>query len=206
MKLTISDDGPGMDEFTVARIFDPFFTTRRQEGGTGLGLTMVHGTVAQMKGTVRVISRPGQGSRFEIYLPCCPEVANNHVEKPKVSRAKLDGSETILFVDDESAIRDIAVEALTQLGYHVLPAEDGVRALEIFDAEQIDVVITDQTMPNMLGLQLAKKLRERSAEIPIILMSGADLPASDKIDYFMDKPFALEKLAQAVRGVLAETA
>ena len=108
MKIVVSDNGPGMDDFTLARIFDPFFTTRRREEGTGLGLAVVHGIVTQLKGFIEVTSEPGQGSSFTIYLPCCEEDAVDRPGKVELAVAAVSGTETVLFVDDEAAVRAIA--------------------------------------------------------------------------------------------------
>ncbi len=208
VKLVVSDTGPGMDELTMSRVFDPFYTTRRQSGGTGLGLAIVHGIVTQMQGSVQVFSEPGQGSRFEIYLPCCegqaPEDVDDASERPTY-RAR--GSETVLFVDDEPDLRAIAEEALTNLGYRVFTAEDGDAALVLFDAigSDVDVVITDQTMPNMLGRELASELKQRRPELPVILMSGADWRSGDTTNGFLEKPFTLDKLAQSIRTALSDS-
>ena len=208
VKLVISDTGPGMDEVTMARIFDPFYTTRRQSGGTGLGLAIVHGIVTQMQGWVQVSSEPGKGSRFEIYLPCCDEgLVPDAADDASQPSYRAQGTETVLFVDDEPDLRAIAEEALTNLGYRVFTAEDGDVALVLFDAigSDVDVVITDQTMPNMLGRELASELRKRRPELPILLMSGADWRADDTTDGFLEKPFTLDSLAQTIRAALADS-
>jgi PAS domain S-box-containing protein len=205
VKLVISDTGPGMDEQTQSRIFDPFYTTRRQSGGTGLGLAIVHGIVTQLQGWVQVFSKPGEGSRFEIYLPCCDGLASEEAGESSEPGRRARGTETILFVDDEPDLRAIAEEALTNLGYRVFTAEDGDAALILFDAigNDVDVVITDQTMPNMLGRELAIELKKRRSGLPVILMSGADWRASDDTDGFLEKPFTLDTLAQTIRSVLS---
>ena len=156
---------------------------------------------------MRVRSKLGEGSHFEIYLPCCLEIPLDPLDEEQTPLNSLVGNETVLFVDDEPALRSIAEEALTSLGYRVFTAEDGAAALELYESigNSVDIVITDQTMPNMLGRQLAQHLRKRKKDLPIILMSGADWPPSDVVDYFMEKPFTIETLAKAVRSVLAES-
>ncbi len=205
VKLVVADNGPGMDEVTLSRAFDPFYTTRRQTGGTGLGLAIVHGIVTQMHGWVQVFSELGKGSRFEIYLPCCEERKSDDADDSEGPAFRAQGSETVLFVDDEPDLRAIAEEALTNLGYRVFTAEDGDAALVLFDAigRDLDVVITDQTMPNMLGRELADELKKRRPDLPVILMSGADWRAGDATDGFLEKPFSLDKLAQTIRSALA---
>ena len=205
VKIVVSDNGPGMDDFTLARIFDPFFTTRRREEGTGLGLAVVHGIVTQLKGFIEVTSEPGQGSSFTIYLPCCEEDAVDRPGKVELAVAAVSGTETVLFVDDEPAVRAIAEEALTKLGYRVFTAADGPSALELFEqiGERLDLVITDETMPVMPGHQLIRVLSERRPTLPVILMSGGGRPPDVQVQHFMDKPFTLNALARAVRNVLS---
>ena len=205
VKIVVTDDGPGMDDFTLARIFDPFFTTRRREEGTGLGLAVVHGIVTQLKGFVEVSSEPGRGSAFTIYLPCCDEVAVERAGEPETTEVALPGSETVLFVDDEPAVRAIAEEALTKLGYRVFTAADGASALDLIEqiGKRLDLLITDETMPGMPGHQLIRALRERRPALPVILMSGAGRPPDVQVEFFMDKPFTLNTLARAVRSVLS---
>ncbi|MGE0622070.1 MAG: two-component regulator propeller domain-containing protein [Pseudomonadales bacterium] len=207
VRLVVSDTGPGMDDATLARIFDPFYTTRRQAGGTGLGLAIVHGIVTQLQGSVEVFSEPGKGSRFEVILPCCDSLPANLPEESPAAAFKAEGSETVLFVDDEPSLRAIAEEALTRLGYRVFTANDGEQALALFDriGGDVDVVITDQTMPKMLGRDLAAELQKRRSDLPIVIMSGADRRADDVADRFLEKPFSLDSLARSVRTALEES-
>lgn len=208
VKLVVSDTGSGMDDPTLARAFDPFYTTRRQSGGTGLGLAIVHGIVTQLQGSVEVFSEPGKGSRFEIVLPCCDPLPADRSEESAAPAFNAEGSETVLFVDDEPSLRAIAEEALTRLGYRVFTANDGEQALALFEkiGGSVDVVITDQTMPKMLGRDLAAELQKRRSDLPIILMSGADRRAGDPADRFLEKPFTLDALSRSVRSVLEESA
>jgi len=207
VKLIITDNGPGMDDFTLRRIFDPFFTTRRRDEGTGLGLSVVHGIITQLKGTIEVSSQLGHGSRFEITLPCCAESVKPSRDSKKPESASLAGHETVLFVDDEAAVAAIAEEALTKLGYIVIITSDAVEALRVYAerSDQIDLVVTDQTMPNMTGRELAHQLREISPDLPIILMSGAGHIDDDAISLFLGKPFSLNELPAAIRQVMRRT-
>jgi len=202
VRLSVIDNGPGMDDFTLSRIFDPFFTTRTRDEGTGLGLAVVHGIVTQLHGTVRVYSEPGEGARFDVFLPCSGEAIPAPIEPAGSSDEGVVGSGTVLFVDDEPAVRAIGEEALTRMGYRVLTAGDGAAALEIFEtaADEIDVVVTDQTMPAMLGHKLAERLKARR-DVPVVLMSGAGRPVTDAVDVFVEKPFSLAALGRAVRSV-----
>jgi len=207
VRLVVSDTGPGMDDATLARIFDPFYTTRRQAGGTGLGLAIVHGIVTQLQGSVEVFSEPGKGTRFEVILPCCDPIPTSPPEELPAAAFKAGGSETVLFVDDEPSLRAIAEEALTRLGYRVFTANDGEQALALFEriGSDVDVVITDQTMPKMLGRDLAAELQKRRSDLPIVIMSGADRRADDVADRFLEKPFSLDSLARSVRTALEES-
>ncbi|MDH3640632.1 MAG: ATP-binding protein [Gammaproteobacteria bacterium] len=206
VKLTMTDTGVGMDDYTLGRIFDPFFTTREREEGTGLGLAVVHGVVAQLQGSVHVTSEQGRGSRFEIMLPCCDEQPAKTGAQPVVSVPSVrTGNETILFIDDEPSVVAIAEEALTNLGYRILTARDGAAGLAAFEAHQheIDLVISDQTMPKILGHQLAERLQEVRPGVPFILMSGADIPDSPHVSHYLSKPFTLSELASTV-GLLID--
>jgi PAS domain S-box-containing protein len=207
VRLTVSDTGPGMDDYTLDRIFDPFFTTRTRDEGTGLGLAVVHGIVTQLHGSVQVFSAPDEGTRFDVYLPRCTDLPADSPQDPARDRAALRGQETILFVDDEPSVRAIGEESLGLLGYRVLTAADGEQALAKLreHTDEIDVVVTDQTMPNLLGHQLAEAIKLERADLPVVLMSGAGRPVTDAVDCFVDKPFTLPALAQAVRSVLPET-
>ncbi|MEM8768836.1 MAG: two-component regulator propeller domain-containing protein [Pseudomonadota bacterium] len=203
VRLVVADTGPGMDHATLSRVFDPFYTTRRQTGGTGLGLAIVHGIVTQLQGAISAQSEPGQGSRFEVHLPCCEAEADPEtVEAEPALLAR--GMETVLFVDDESDLRAIAEEALTNLGYRVFTASDGDEALALFHriGHDLDLVITDQTMPKMLGSELFVELKRRRSELPVVLMSGADFRVGENADGFLEKPFSLDSLAKAVRSAL----
>jgi PAS domain S-box-containing protein len=204
VQMTIADDGPGMDDFTLSRVFDPFFTTRRRDEGTGLGLAVVHGIVTQLQGAIEVTSSPAAGSRFDIYLPCSAEPAIEPELETGGHTGVLTGSESVLIVDDEPSVREIVDEALTRLGYHVLTAESGEQALELLDRLDyaVDLVVTDQTLPGMPGHQLAQRIRGRRADLPILLTSGSGHPDSAAIDLYIDKPFTPSTLIQAMRSVL----
>lgn len=207
VRLTVSDTGVGMDEQTRDRIFEPFFTTK--QGGTGLGLSMVYGIVQQHDGFIDVISEPGRGSSFLVYLP----VMRGEVE-PKtqpVSSSNLPvGTETILLVEDEPIVREVSRLLLTQLGYRVLVASDGAQALALSDAETgpIDLLITDIVMPGMDGRELAATLTRRRPSLRVLFTSGYTEDVivrrgvlEQGVD-FLAKPFARELLAARVREIL----
>jgi two-component system, cell cycle sensor histidine kinase and response regulator CckA len=204
--LTVSDTGVGMDAETQARIFEPFFTTKEMGKGTGLGLATVYGVVKQSGGFIWVYSELGHGTTFKIYLPHTSEAPAEDRPAPSGS---LRGTETVLLVEDEEALRDFTATALTQNGYTVLTAERPDRAIEIARQHQgpIDLVLTDVIMPGMNGRALAESLAAIRAEIRLVYMSGytgfthPELVDSDVI--LLAKPFTREALLRKVREGLA---
>jgi len=202
-RLTISDTGSGIDSKVLERIFDPFFTTKGIGEGTGLGLSVVHGIVKSCRGDIAVTSQIDHGTEFEIYLPCSTERAVRSIlESPKVAG----GGENVLVVDDEEMVANVTAAILRRYGYQVTTQEDSESALKLFrDApEQFDLVITDQTMPRMTGLELAGALREIDPDLPIVIASGLEPDGLDKvgIDGFVQKPFQASELAEEVRRAL----
>jgi CheY-like chemotaxis protein len=158
LRLAVSDTGHGMDRAVVERIFDPYFTTKGPGEGTGLGLSVVHGIVRSHDGYITVYSELGEGTTFHIYLPRIevkPKVPETISTEPAPK-----GKEHILFVDDDEQIVNVVQQILERLGYHVAARTSSVEALEAFQAqpEKFDLVITDMTMPNMIGTELAKRL------------------------------------------------
>ncbi|SHJ84696.1 PAS domain S-box-containing protein [Malonomonas rubra DSM 5091] len=207
--LSVSDTGSGMDSETMERIFDPYFTTKTGEQGTGLGLAVVHGIVRELRGFIRVNSAPGQGTRFDIYLP----KADIQVETTDHDNEEIylpTGTEKILVVDDEEAITEITVETLKELGYQVTGMQDSSRALEELrqHPDRYALLISDQTMPEITGKELAAELRQLNPSIPVLLCTGysADLqeqgPLPENIKKVMAKPLPLPELATTVREVL----
>lgn len=200
--LEIADTGHGMDEYTRSRVFEPFFTTRSAGQGSGLGLSVVHGVVNQLGGTIQLESEPGQGTHFRILLPCrdepLPEAA------PQTRSVAQTRTATLLFVDDEAELTQVAKLSLEDLGYRVLIAHSGEQALEIIsrDPPAIDVLITDQTMPGMRGEDLAKAARKIVPGLPILLISGADTSASPYVSDFIGKPYRKSELAQRIATLL----
>lgn len=208
----VRDTGPGMPPEVVARIFEPFFTTKDVGEGTGMGLAIVHGIVTSTNGAMTVQSTPGEGTTFAMYLPQhadapVPETRDH----PGVPMSQ--GSECILFVDDEDILVRVGQAMLTRLGYDVVAYANSVEALEAFRAEpqRFDLVITDQTMPAMTGEALARELRSIRADIPIILCTGfshvmnAEKARAVGIDAFCMKPFAVRDLAVTIQHVLQLT-
>jgi len=207
--LAVSDDGAGMDEATRLRIFEPFFTTKPAGQGTGLGLSMVEGIVAQSGGHIEVFSEPARGSTFKIYLPAVKEAPTS--EEKQADLPAMGGSETVLVVEDLAEVRDYAVAALKAYGYTVFQAGSASEALAICQGEQgrIHLVVTDVAMPDLDGRELAKRLLELSPGIKVLFMSGYTndvIPLDGALDEeinFIEKPFAPEELARKVRTVLA---
>jgi CheY-like chemotaxis protein/anti-sigma regulatory factor (Ser/Thr protein kinase) len=205
----VRDTGPGMPPEVVARIFEPFFTTKGVGEGTGMGLAIVHGIVTGSNGAMTVQSTPGEGTTFTIYLPQHADVPVPETrDHPGVPMSQ--GSECILFVDDEDILVRVGQAMLTHLGYDVVAYTNSVEALEAFRAEpqRFDLVITDQTMPSVTGEALARELRSIRADIPIILCTGfshvmnAEKARAMGIDAFCMKPFAVRDLAVTIQHVL----
>ncbi|HEX8843744.1 MAG TPA: PAS domain S-box protein [Pyrinomonadaceae bacterium] len=207
--LSISDTGCGMDAETQERIFEPFFTTKELGKGTGLGLSTVYGIVKQSGGNIWVYSEVGKGTTFKVYLPRFDEAPEHHDERLPVEKS-LAGTETILLVEDEEMVRDIASQALEQSGYRVLVASDTLHALELCreHAERIDLMLTDVVMPQMSGRVLAERVAPLRPEMRVLYMSGY---TDDHIVHhgvleegmnFIEKPFTADQLARKVREVL----
>ena len=173
VQLVVTDTGHGMDAATKSRIFEPFFTTKESGKGTGLGLATVYGVVRQSGGFIWVETSPGNGARFEIYLPRAVE-KEEAVSYERVPARSRHGSETILVVEDEDEVRSLASEFLRSAGYSVLTAKDGVEALEVSDrlGGSIQLLLTDVVMPKMRGTELAQKLKACFPSLRIVYMSG----------------------------------
>jgi CheY-like chemotaxis protein len=209
LKLQVKDTGYGIPAEVLPRVFDPYFTTKEVGEGTGLGLAVVHGITKSYKGGITVSSEPGKGTTFEIYIP--------RVETPRVPITSdqkeplpLGGHERILFVDDESAIAEIARSILKHLGYEVEVRTSSIEAREKFRAnpDRFDLVITDMTMPNMTGDRLAQEILSIHPGMPIILCTGfSELITEEKakalgIQEFIMKPLVMKDLAVVIRRAL----
>jgi signal transduction histidine kinase/ActR/RegA family two-component response regulator len=173
VQLVVTDTGHGMDAATMSRIFEPFFTTKESGKGTGLGLATVYGVVRQSGGFIWVESSPGNGARFEIYLPRVSEKEET-VSHERASGRSRGGSETVLVVEDEDEVRALASDFLSSAGYSVLTAKDGVEALEISErfAGAIQLLLTDVVMPKMRGTELAQEMKARFPRLRVVYMSG----------------------------------
>ena len=206
--VTITDTGAGMDRETRERIFEPFFTTKEAGRGTGLGLAVVFGIVKQSNGHIEVQSRPGYGTRFRIYLPTTDSHATN--EPALVETREKPGSETILVVEDQVAVRQLVCAALEEHGYKVISAGSPKQALAILDdaGTSIDLLLTDLVMPEISGHLLAAQAAIRRPGMRILYISGyseeivaSSDAAAERIDC-LEKPFTSDQVAAAVRRVL----
>ncbi len=207
LQMSVRDTGHGMGSNVIDRIFDPFYTTKQRGEGTGMGLAVVLGIVKSHGGTITVQSEIGNGSVFDVFLPVINQEVNDMVE-PQTPIPT--GNEHILFVDDEKALADLGKMILQRLGYTVTIRTSSLEALELFmdQPQEFDLVITDMTMPNMTGDDLARKLMDIRSDIPVILCTGYSERISGEkarqigIREFILKPIVIRKLATAVRGVL----
>ena len=208
LKLCVADTGSGIAKEIQQRIFDPFFTTKGVHEGTGMGLSIVLGIVKSHKGFLQVDSAPGEGAIFTVYLPVLENSPSD--KKAEATVQHKEGSERILFVDDEKMLAVLGGRMLERLGYAVSVSLSSAEALAIFKADPaaFDVVITDQSMPGMSGVELAQQLLKIRPDIPIILCTGYSKKITEKeamalgIKKFMTKPFDTTRLAQCVREVL----
>jgi PAS domain S-box-containing protein len=209
VRLVVSDTGTGISQTVLERIFDPFFTTKEVGEGTGLGLSLVHGIVADLGGAIEVASTAGVGTRFEIWLPVTGETVIPPVEaSPALPQGH---GETVLIVDDERPLVDLAEEIIAGLGYEPVGFTSSNSALEAFRAapERFDIVLTDESMPELVGTELAQAIRRLRPGIPIILMTGyggtqlANRAAEVGLNEVLRKPLHRLELANSLARVLA---
>jgi CheY-like chemotaxis protein len=208
IRLSVSDDGCGMDKDVLRNIFDPFFTTKDVGKGTGLGLATVYGIVKQNNGWISVYSEPDKGTTFNIYLPRAPYKAKVLPPKEDVKPAR--GTETVLFVEDDDSILQLGAAILKRFGYTVFTARSPGEALSLVRKQTgtIHLLITDVVMPGMNGKDLRDKIAALRPEIKVLFMSGysADIIAHQGIlesdVHFLQKPFSVNNLAAKVREVL----
>jgi PAS domain S-box-containing protein len=207
VRLSVSDTGCGIPPENLVRIFEPFFTTKAAGKGTGLGLATIFGIVQQHQGWINVYSEVGHGTTFKIYLPRLSESHDTKINK-ELPVAALTGHETILLVEDEPALRIMIGKNLTRLGYRVLEAGTGVKALEVWKANhgEIQLLLTDLMMPDgMTGKELAHRIIQENPKLKVVYMSGystdivgKDFPLHEGVN-FITKPFQAQKLAQILR-------
>ena len=207
-RISIMDDGCGMDAEIAGRVFEPFFTTKPQGEGTGLGLSTCYGIIQQAGGFISVESAPGHGSSFHVYLPRASEA--NEDRPAKVSAATGHGTETILVAEDDDQVRQLVVRILSRRGYCVLQARNAVEAISLHEEAggRVDLLLTDVVLPMMDGKQLADRLAARNPALAVLYMSGytsetiagVGLPLPDTA--LVQKPFTPETLASRVRATL----
>jgi PAS domain S-box-containing protein len=206
-ELTVSDTGSGIHPDIIDKIFDPYFTTKEQGKGTGLGLAIIHGVIADYGGAITVESQLGEGSTFHVFFPVTEQEAlpkiNEEEDIPK-------GRERILFIDDEELLVNMGRDILERLGYHVTVKQSSSEAMETFKdkPDKFDLVITDQTMPEMTGLELAENILQVRPDMPIILCTGYSALVDEQvakaqgIKRFLLKPIRRRTIAQAIRQIL----
>jgi len=203
--LSVSDTGVGMSKEIQSHLFEPFFTTKPRGKGTGLGLSTVYGIVKQHGGEISVRSAPKQGTTFRIYIK--REAGNTTQPAEEVETASERGSETVLLVEDEDSLRQMARHILEQQGYKVLDAGNGQEALDLFgqNRDSIDILLTDIVMPQMNGKELADRLKKLKPELKIIFMSGYTNEVLEQhginaqADNLIQKPFTSQTLGAMLR-------
>jgi len=207
--LKVTDTGQGMDRGTLEHIFEPFFTTKEQGKGTGLGLATVYGIVKSHGGHVLCESESGRGTVFKIYLPAVRNIAEEAFRELKEEKPQ-GGAETILVVEDEETLRELATQVLRKMGYRVLAAENGERALALYEKsrEEISLVLLDLIMPGMGGKRCLEELLKRDPLVKIVIASGYTGEDSRGVLLekgargFVAKPYDMKKVLNAIREVL----
>ena len=205
--LKVADQGAGIDKKIIDRIFEPFFTTKQMGRGTGLGLASVYGIVKSHGGYIDVDSKKGHGTTFSVFLPASDESIQQILN---ISEQIVMGSETILLVDDEELVLDVSVQMLEKLGYDVLEAKSGKKAIAVYKEkkDKIDLVILDAIMPEMTGEETYYKLKEINPKVKTLLSSGYTINGKatemmkNGCNGFIQKPFSMEALSQKIREIL----
>ena len=210
MKISVSDNGCGIDPAILDHIFDPYFTTKGANEGTGLGLSIVHSIVSAHHGAIRVESVLGEGTSFIIYLPIYTPDAWHQPVNGEEEEIDLSGKETIMFVDDEPALVNVFRQGLMRLGYKVEGFTDPRRAFDYFskNPQKVDILVTDTTMPYMSGVELAERSMEIREDLPVVICTGfttlisVDDARDRGIRDFVMKPFKIKDIANRIRDVL----
>ncbi|MEA3348287.1 MAG: response regulator, partial [Pseudomonadota bacterium] len=212
--LSVSDNGHGMDQATKERIFEPYFTTKESGQGTGLGLAVIHGIIESCNGFIKVESEPGQGTTFQIYIPALKRYIVTPTQKTTKGHKLLPtGTECILVVDDEEAILNLHEEVLKRLNYEITSTTDSREALDMIRShpDKFDLIVTDQSMPDLSGAELAREVLQTSATIPIIICTGYSSVLSEEealamgIRKYLKKPISIKDFAETVRQILDES-
>ena len=209
LKLMVKDTGPGFEQAEVKHIFDPQYRTNDRNEGTGLGLNIVHEIIRSYKGMICISSDPDHGTTIDVYLPLMGTPSDNISEISTETHIP-HGTETILLIDDEEDVLEMMHSMLERLGYQVISMSNGVKALEIFQkaSKTFDLVITDQTMPKMTGMELIRELRLIRSDIPIILCTGFNEKITEdntrhlEIGALIGKPVRIAEIAEKIREVL----
>ena len=209
VKISVTDTGVGMDKATQQRIFEPFFTTKEMSRGSGLGLASAYGIIKNHDGFINVYSKKGEGATFNIYLPASEKQVIEEKEL-ELDGKFLDGSETVLLVDDEDVIIKVSLEILNALGYHVLTARSGKEAIEVYkkNKDKIDLIILDMIMPDMGGGKVYDRIKEINPDIKVLLSSGYSIEGQATeilkrgCNGFIKKPFNIKELSHKIREVL----
>jgi CheY-like chemotaxis protein len=210
LRLTVSDTGSGIARHVFERMFDPFFTTKGVGEGTGLGLSVVHGIVADLGGAIEIATREGQGTTFEIWLPIAGETGESSSEQ--IRELPRGRGEVVMIVDDEPALVALAEEVLAELGYEPVGFNSSVSALRAFraDPQRFQLILTDEAMPDLVGTELAREIRQIAPAIPIVLMSGyggaqlTQRAAAMGIIEVLRKPLQRQDLAESLAQVLGQ--
>lgn len=209
IEISISDTGVGITNGTKEKIFEPFFTTKEEGKGTGLGLSMVYGIVKQNNGSIYVDSKPGNGTTFKVYWPIVESEISQATNKQKREKI-IGGNETILIVEDEVNVRDVASESLQSVGYNIIEAANGVEALKCIknSGTNLSLVITDVIMPGMGGKELAENIEKIQPDLKVLFTSGytdhkivSNGKLKNRIN-FLHKPYSLHELSKKVRELI----
>ena len=206
LRLSVSDTGAGMDELTLKKAIEPFFSTKPPGKGTGLGLSMVHGLAVQLGGRLELFSEIGQGTRATLLLPIATQPALQSVAV-KAQPARTRSSARILVVDDDPLIADSTVDMLEDLGHTVVQANSAKQALEMLDnGKGFDLLMTDQAMPGMTGIELVGIVRRKQPDLPVLLATGyADLPTGPSVEKLarLSKPYLQAQLQEQIDRLLS---
>jgi len=207
LTLSVRDTGHGIEPDIITRIFDPYFTTKQVGEGSGMGLAVAHGIVKNLEGTIRVSSTPQKGTTFTVFFPL---LERETIDQPTAFEPPATSAERILFVDDDKTLADLGKRLLQSLGYEVTVKTSGIEALEALKAQpdKYDLLITDMTMPDMTGKDLAKELLSARPDFPVILCTGFSEMITEEeaerigIKAFVMKPLTMKKIAEIIRQVL----
>jgi CheY-like chemotaxis protein len=209
VQISIADTGSGIAPDIRERIFEPYFTTKETGKGTGMGLAIVHGIVKAYGGVITCQSQPGEGTVFDVYLPVIEDAALLEIESPDIPQL---GREHILYIDDKETLAEMGKDMLERLGYRVTTRTSSIEALSIFQdqPDSVDLVISDQTMPEMTGYDLARRMLQIRPDLPIILCTGYSSQVSEEkaraygIKGFALKPLERKDISVFIRKVLDE--